>query len=117
MKIRTSISVQAALAAGSPEHGEIIVEPTAEQLGLLGSLDEAKRVALEPYVVRPQAYARHHLSVTTPGWAGVVSGLDAAIAETARAAETLAEQIEHERASYRAILAWRREFGREKSSR
>lgn len=102
-QIRTQISVQAALAAGSPEHGEIIVEPTAEQLA---SLDEAKRVQLAPYVVKPrgQDYVRH-LTVTVPGWAGVVAGLAAAIAETAREAAERAAHIEHERASYRAILA------------
>lgn len=102
-QIRTQISVQAALAAGSPEHGEIIVEPTAEQLT---SLDADKRGTLAPYVIKPKGvdYIRH-LSVTAPGWQGVVAGLDAAIADAAREAAERAAHVEHERASYRAILA------------
>ena len=102
-QIRTTITVEAALAAGMTEHGELLVEPTTEQLEALAP---EQRAALGPYAVRPRGadYVRH-LTVHGPGWAGIVAGLAAARAEEEHERTQREAAIESERRSYRAMLS------------
>ncbi len=100
LTIATNLSASAALAAGSVEHGNITVEPTAEQVAALAA---EQREALARYVEGGVRYER--LAVTSPGWAGVVQGLATAIeSERERKAQRAAE-VQREIDSYREMLA------------
>lgn len=99
IQILTRIGAEHALAAGMTEHGEILVTPTAEEIG---ALTAEQRQALAPHVAGTMAKA---LSVTAPGWPGVLAGLERESADRREKEAENEQAIERERESYRQILA------------
>lgn len=100
MKIQINVYVSATDAAksGSVEHGELVVEPTAEQWA---GASEEQRLALVDY--RAGSGYTRHLKTTSPAWDAVLVAIDTVIAE--REAEAATKAAESEERIQRALAA------------
>lgn len=107
--INTNLSVAAALALGETEHGWLLVTPNREQLA---DLSTSEREALKPFVgdgEKPK-YSGSSLTVSLPGWLGVVEALRAQISEVAAEKAAKEAKIRAEIECYTEILAAPRQY-------
>lgn len=95
--VRTCLSVPNALAACSAEHGTIPVPLTAAQIEALSAEERA--------LLAEFCSERESLTVTGPGWPGIVAGLAAERERREAERAERAAKVEREKSSYRAMLA------------